>query len=337
MRIAIIRLSALGDIIISASFVSCIVEIFEGCEIDWYVDSRFAGILQDSPLVKVYAIPLKTYIKTFNFRALFSLRRDLKKKEYDYVIDMQGLLKSALVGSFFQTKNFIGFDKKSIKEPLASFFYQQKIEIDYQESITKRNAKILFEALNPSKDFEIFFQNAMRSRSRIFGYTQGAKTLIKQEIFQDKKNILLLLEASLEAKSYSTKRIIELLKLVKNKEWGFLLLYYQDFDKAKEIFESCKNDVAIKILPKINLDAIKALVDSVDLVIGGDTGITHLAWAMEKASITLYGNTPLKRFELLGVHNISLSGNEQANYNKNDFSINHIEPSLILESMERVL
>lgn len=337
MKIAIIRLSALGDVVVSASMVACIKEIFKDCEIDWYVDERFGDILKDSPLVNVCVIPLKRYIKTYSFLKLFKIFKDMRQKQYDYVIDMQGLLKSAIIGKIFKTKCFVGFDRNSAKEGMASFFYTKKVCIDYEESILKRNAKLLYEALIPAMDFEQFMELALQCRKNIFGYTAMADNFIENELFKNKKNILLLLEASIVAKSYSAKNYIKLLDELQGKDYGFLLLCYQDIEKAKEIFEACKTKVELKILSKINLDQIKALVDKVELIIGGDTGITHLGWAMQNASITLYGNTPLQRFQLIGEKNISLSGNKMAKYDKNDLSINLIEPSAIIESMEKLI
>ena len=71
------------------------------------------------------------------------------------------------------------------------------------------------------------------------------------------------------------------------------------------------------------------LVAQMDLVIGGDTGITHLAWAFHRPSITLFGATPAQRFNLSTRQNLYLSANEQANYKKDDFSIREISPSRI--------
>jgi ADP-heptose:LPS heptosyltransferase len=49
------------------------------------------------------------------------------------------------------------------------------------------------------------------------------------------------------------------------------------------------------VLPKIDLNTLKALISRVDLVIGNDTGPTHMAWALNIPSITIFGNTPAYR------------------------------------------
>lgn len=337
MRIAIIRLSALGDIIVSAAFVSCLRELFLDIEIDWYIDERFSSILNSQEKFFLKVLPLKRYLKSFNLLAIKREFQKLSKETYDCVIDMQGLLKSAVIGKFFNTEKYVGFGKDSIKEPLASFFYTKRVDISYQSSIMLRNAKILFEALNPKMNFEDFMKLALSKRKMIFTYSQSDKDMIKDLLFPQKKNILFILEASMESKTYSAKNFIELGKSFCNEEISLLLLQHQDFSKANEIYNSLKDLIEIRILPRMELGKIKALIDSVDLVIGGDTGITHLAWAMERPSITLYGNTPLKRFYLIGDKNIALSGNEEASYDRNDFSINNISPKIILEHVKEIL
>ncbi|WP_104697516.1 MULTISPECIES: lipopolysaccharide heptosyltransferase I [unclassified Helicobacter] len=337
MKIAIIRLSALGDIIISASFVSCLRELFTDLKIDWYVDERFSSILNSQENFSLKVLPLKRYLKSFNLLGIKREYQELKKETYDCVIDMQGLIKSAIIGKIFNTKKYVGFARDSIKEPLASSFYTQKVKISYQSSIILRNAKIIFEALNPKMNFEDFVDFALKKRKTIFTYQQSEKQAIEGFLESGKKNILFILEASMESKTYSAKNFIELGKRLCDKNMSILLLYHQDFSKANEIYKGLNNHIKIKILPKLGLGGVKALIDSIDLVIGGDTGITHLAWAMNKPSITLFGNTPLERFCLTGTKNIALSGNKKANYDKNDFSINKIAPEMILKCIEEIL
>lgn len=104
------------------------------------------------------------------------------------------------------------------------------------------------------------------------------------------------------------------------------MLWHADEDKANVLYGALKNQCDVLLLPKLTLNEVKALLFKMDLIIGGDTGITHLAWALQKPSITLYGNTPMERFKLESPINVSLTGNSNANYHKKDFSIQNIEP-----------
>ena len=74
-----------------------------------------------------------------------------------------------------------------------------------------------------------------------------------------------------------------------------------------------------------------------NLVIGGDTGIVHLAWALNIPSITLFGATPSSRFSLTTPKNLHIQANKNANYDKNDFSINDILPREIFDLSLKIL
>lgn len=115
MRIAIIRLSAFGDVVISSKLIAGIKMLDKSNTIDFFIDERFSGIIKDSPYINT--------IHSLNF--------------------MQGLLKSALVGKFLQSDSFVGFSYKSAREGLASLFYTHRIKIAYDENILKRNCSFV--------------------------------------------------------------------------------------------------------------------------------------------------------------------------------------------------
>lgn len=155
MKIAIVRLSALGDIIVSAVFLALIKERFANAQIEWFVDERFGAILEHSPYIdKLHPIALKSALTTFNPLKIFKLFKSLRAYEYDIVIDMQGLIKSALITQMLKAPKKVGFDYASAREGLSAFFYSQKVSIAYNESVLKRNFTLLSHALNlPKKNF----------------------------------------------------------------------------------------------------------------------------------------------------------------------------------------
>lgn len=320
MRLGIIKLSALGDIVVAMSFLPILKE--KGYSIDWFVDQRFEEILQNSPYINtIYSLPLKQSLKNKNFKSLMHHLRHLQNLQpYDLLIDMQGLIKSAILGKFIPSKCFRGFGFSSCKESISAFFYQEKINIAYQENILKRNAKIL-SLENPNHNLHPF------------GFTQAAQQKITSLLQTPYKKVLLLIEASRPQKMYPIDHLITLCQSLKDESIAFFVLYYAYQQKAQDL---CSQSQAI-LLPKLNLDEVKALIANIDCVIGGDTGITHLAWAMNKPSITLYGNTPIERFRLKGEKNISLSGNAYANYKHNDFSIAKISPLEIKKHLLEIL
>ncbi len=332
MKIAIVRLSALGDIIVSAVFLAAIKERFTNAQIEWFVDERFGAILEHSPYIdKLHPIALKRTLTTFNPLKIFKLFKSLRAYEYDIVIDMQGLIKSALITQMLKAPKKVGFDCTSAREGLSAFFYSQKVSIAYNESVLKRNFTLLSHALNlPKKEIS----EGLRSRSKVFSYQDSPK-IDALNLNKNKPKILFVLETSKINKTYPIERFKELALALEN--FQICLLWHADEDKANVLYGTLKNQCDVLLLPKLTLNEVKALLFKMDLIIGGDTGITHLAWALQKPSITLYGNTPMERFKLESPINVSLTGNSNANYHKKDFSIQNIEPKKIKECVLNIL
>ncbi|GAA8951173.1 lipopolysaccharide heptosyltransferase I [Helicobacter pylori] len=332
MKIAIVRLSALGDIIVSAVFLALIKERFTNAQIEWFVDERFGAILEHSPYIdKLHPIALKSTLTTFNPLKIFKLFKSLRAYEYDMVIDMQGLIKSALITQMLKAPKKVGFDYASAREGLSAFFYSQKVSIAYNESVLKRNFTLLSHALNlPKKEIS----EGLSSRSKVFSYQDSPK-IDALNLNENKPKILFVLETSKINKTYPIERFKELALALEN--FQICLLWHASEDKATALYGALKNQRDVLLLPKLTLNEVKALLFKMDLIIGGDTGITHLAWALQKPSITLYGNTPMERFKLESPINVSLTGNSNANYHKKDFSIQNIEPKKIKECVLNIL
>lgn len=332
MRIAIIRLSSLGDVISSAVFLKFIKDEFTKkygkVHITFIVDASFKEILENSPYIDyICDIPLRKSKK--NKKNIFDVFSKLRSLQYfDIVIDFQGLLKSAIIGKILKTNEFIGYSKDSAREKIASFFYTKKVHIAYKEHILKRQYEILKNILDLDSTFSF---DLLDNREGILKSSNTAQSKIDNFIDSNNINILFVAEASKAEKEYSLDLFYKLAIALKS-NINNLKIYLIWDKKEKEIRELGARDDVFYVCDKLNFDEIKALLSKLNLVIGGDTGITHLAWALNTSSITLYGNTPLKRYELCGDKFISMSHLNTNEIIKGDFSINKIQPDEIAKS-----
>ncbi len=320
----------------SAVFLEAIKECLPNAQIEWFVDERFSAILEHSPYIdKLHPIALKSALTTFNPLKIFKLFKSLRTYEYDIIIDMQGLVKSALIAQTLKAPKKVGFDYASARESLSAFFYSQKVSIAYDEPILKRNFTLLSHALNlPQKEILKEISESLSSRAKAFSYQPSPK-INALNLNENKPKVLFVLETSKINKTYPIERFKELALMLEN--FQICLLWHADEDKANALYGALKNQRDVLLLPKLTLNEVKALLFKMDLIIGGDTGITHLAWALQKPSITLYGNTPMERFKLESPINVSLTGNSNANYHKKDFSIQNIDPKKIKECVLNIL
>ncbi len=94
------------------------------------------------------------------------------------------------------------------------------------------------------------------------------------------------------------------------------------------------------VLPKLDLNSLKAVVANSDLVIGNDTGPTHMAWALNVPSITIFGCTPGTRNTYETKINKIIESDSKVNplkLNRDDYSIKNIDEKEIVNLIEELL
>ena len=154
MRIAIVKLSALGDIVHAMVVLQFIKKFNKEISIDWIVEECYKDLLEFHPDInQVHVINLK---KAKENKSLSLFQTELKNAKklgpYDLVIDMQGLVKSAIISKLIPSKITIGFDKISVRERFASIFYNKTFTFNYDKNIILRNVELINFALNLKKN-----------------------------------------------------------------------------------------------------------------------------------------------------------------------------------------
>lgn len=321
LRIAIVRLSALGDIVNTAVVLQIIHHYYPDALIDWFVEEAFAPILQNHPLIhEVIPVPLKRLKKNKSFTLLKEMIHSLKsRKRYDHIIDAQGLLKSAIVASFLPGR-IHGFDRKSAREAIAAWFYATSSSIPYEISVIRRNVMVITEALNiPYSDALI------EQKAPVFDSPSASH----------ENKIALVIGASWKSKCYPKEHFAALCDLLPypcHLVWGST----SEYDDAVWIQEHSKNAI---VTPKMSLKELVDFIANCTLIIGNDTGPTHIAWAMNRPSITLFGPTNERMIYPTPI-NIGIKSPSHVDIfhiNRNDFSICDIDPHLIATKAKEIL
>jgi heptosyltransferase-1 len=324
MRIAIVKLSALGDIIHSMVVLEYIKKAYPNAYIEWIVESRFAHILYNNPHIDhITELNLKELKKKKSLSMLKEQVAKIKELgEFDIAIDLQGLIKSALVTYLIDAKHRWGFDKHSTREGLASLFYSNKATIAYSANVIDRNCYLVSKAL----DIEIGKEEILAKNSSLY-YSSDIGTY--------KEYIVLITGASTANKMYPKERLLELSKL-------FDIDIYAIWGSAEEesIAEYLAQNSDVHKAPKFTLDELKAFIAHSRLVIGADTGPTHMAWALNIPSITIFGNTPEYRNTYTTDINKTIKSDsivDPLKLDKSDFSIAQIEPKDIYTIAKELL
>ena len=92
-------------------------------------------------------------------------------------------------------------------------------------------------------------------------------------------------------------------------------------------------------MPKLSLDELKYVIQQSSLLIGNDTGPTHMAWALNRPSITLFGPTPIERALQTPINKVLQSSSKVNHFklDKNDFSIKEVKVSDIIKIANNLL
>ena len=316
LKIAIVKLSALGDIVHAAIVLQFIKKHCPNAHITWLVDARFASLLKDHPLIdELVILPLKE-----SFKKSYKIIKTLGK--FDKVIDLQGLFKSAVVAKLLG-KEIYGFSRESVKEKIAARLYRHKFKIDYNENIIVRNLSLVGYALNFSFDrYEILKKSPCFEICKKFKNESG------------KKRVLIAAFASEESKIYD--KFKDVIRLLDGCE--IYLCYGSESEKTRA--EAIISGTSAKLLEKLSIKDMIDFIASCDLVIGNDSGLTHLAWAVNRPSITLFGNRPSHRNAYVTDKNLVVDMGKQIDarsIDKNDFCIREIYPETVANFAKRLL
>ncbi|WP_103606816.1 lipopolysaccharide heptosyltransferase I [Campylobacter concisus] len=316
LKIAIVKLSALGDIVHAAIVLQFIKKHCPNAHITWLVDARFASLLKDHPLIdELVVLPLKE-----SFKKSYKIIKTLGK--FDKIIDLQGLFKSAVVAKLLG-KEIYGFSRESVKEKIAARLYRHKFKIDYNENIIVRNLSLVGYALNFSFD-----RDEILEKSLCFEICKKFKNE------SGKKRVLIAAFASEESKIYD--KFKDVIRLLDGCE--IYLCYGSESEKARA--EAIISGTFAKLLEKLSIKDMIDFIASCDLVIGNDSGLTHLAWAVNRPSITLFGNRPSHRNAYVTDKNLVVDMGKEIDarsIDKNDFCIREIYPETVANFAKRLL
>jgi len=330
MKIAIVKLSALGDIVHAMAALQFIKQVLPESKIDWIVEQGFSSVLEHNPHINaILCVNLKA-LKIDKFQ-LFSEIKKLRKyaeNNYDIVIDIQGLIKSAIVSRILGPN--VGFNKESIRETAAAFLYKKAFFVPYEKNVIHRNLDLISAALN--RPFE---KDLLDKKDPFLFFVDKDKEKTAPLLMNEQKTIVHILGSSWESKVYPKEKFVEIIQAL---EGNHLLVWGNDDEHASAHYVSQNSHS--RIVPRLTLNELKALISYADLVIGADSGPTHFAWALNRPSITIFGPTPSERNTLSSKINKVIDCGKKIDalkLDKKDLCIQQIEAKNIVNIAKELL
>jgi len=280
MNVLIVRTSSMGDLIHTWPAITELKTHYPNLRISWLAEENFADIPRLHPAVE-QVIPMawrrwrKRLFAADTRAEMKAVYQQLQATRWDLVVDCQGLLKSAIPAKLSRGP-LTGYDRHSIREPLACLLYDKTHRVDWSLSAVERCRLLL---------------------SKVFGYQPegsprfGVPAAARPAWLQDDQYAVLLHATSRASKEWPEQYWIALGERL-NAQHGLQLIIpwgnAAEQQRAQRLAAAMPQAV---VAPRMNLVEACGLLGHARAVIGVDTGLSHLANALNVPLVAIYTDT----------------------------------------------
>ena len=281
MRVLIVKTTSMGDVIHTLPALTDAANAIPDIKFDWVVEEGFAEIPRWHPAVdKVIPVAVrrwrKSIMSTIRSGEWRRFKKDLKAKEYDAVIDAQGLIKSALITRMANGPKF-GLDKNSAREPAAARFYDHPQDIPWEQHAVERVRQLFAQSLG--------YELPNRAGEFSLDKTRFADDLIDKTPY-----VVFIHGTTWPTKHWPEAYWCQLAQMVQAAGYHVVIPWGNEKEKerAKCISKCCDS---IEVLPRLSLSGVAGVIANAKAVVAVDTGLGHMTAALETPAISLYGPT----------------------------------------------
>lgn len=282
MRVLIVKVSSLGDIIHTLPAVTDAQKAHANLTFDWVVEENFVEVPSWHPAVEnVIPVAIRRWrgnlVQTYLNHEFRAFKRALQGVHYDLVIDAQGLIKSGLISRLSKGLT-IGLSNRTIREPLATLFYNKVYSVPWTEHAVDRVRQLFSRALKYRYDKESIDYGIDLSR------------IGSQAVTENPKQVVFLHGTTWGTKHWPEHYWRHLAHIAASEGYEVLLPWGDNREKQRAEFIAKQND-SVTVLDKQSLSGLAQYINGSSGVIAVDTGLGHLAAALAKPTVSLYGPT----------------------------------------------
>ena len=314
MRVLLVKMSSMGDVLHALPALTDARAAHPDIQFDWIVEKGFVEIPTWHPAVEqVFPIELRRWRKRLWSPAVWRQMRDFFDQvaasgPYDLILDAQGLLKSAFVARKAQkalknrgfsagqkndpvkmgeTPLIAGFDRASAREPLAARFYDRTFHVPVAQHAIDRLRQLFAHAL----DYPV------PQRGLDYGITppqteHGLAVHAPYWVF--------LHGTTWETKLWPEGHWRQLIEYAAQDRRQIVLPWGDEEEKARSLQLAQRFDHVVVPDARLSLDAMASLLGHAEQVVAVDTGLAHLAAALNVPTVVLYRVTDPQRVGALG-------------------------------------
>ena len=273
----------MGDVVHNLPVVGDLRAAVPDCRIDWVVEEAFSAIPRLHPGIdQVIPVAIRRWRRqpfAARSRSEFAdLRNRLRKTRYDEIIDTQGLLKSALIAWMANGRSH-GLDWKSSREPLR-IFYDKVYAVPWSTHAVVRNRVLASEALGYALSGNPEYGIAARP--------EGVPSTVS--VLNSGDFAMLLHATSAKEKEWPEDDWVRLGEYLAARGLTSVLPFGNADEKRRSERLAARIPGA-RVPPSLGLDQLAALMSKSRIVVGVDTGLTHLAVALGLPAIGIYRKT----------------------------------------------
>ena len=337
MRILIVKVSSLGDIIHTLPAVTDAAKARKDVVFDWVVEENFVEVPGWHPAVdKVIPVSIRrwrrNFLKTWFKREVRSFRQRLQAEHYDLVIDAQGLIKSGIISRMSKGLT-IGLSNQTAREPLSSLFYNQSYSVPWNGHAVDRVRQLFSRALNYRYNKQLVDYGIDISRIGDMGGDMGHPLNMSNDSDNSdtghpssmghplekaggdraqtpdhSRSVLFLHGTTWASKHWPDAYWRNLGEVAAVAGYQILLPWGDERDRRRAELIAGGNDRAT-VLEKQTLSGLAQQILKAEGVIAVDTGLGHLAAALGKPALTLYGPTNPDLTGTFGPRQLHLTSN----------------------------
>ena len=295
LRVLIVRVGAMGDVLHGLPAVMALRRALPECFVGWAIEPRWRALLAaegaevrgtEMPVVdRVHLVRTREWkrrsFSAETLRGVAALRKELQAERYDVCVDLQGSIRSGVLGWMAEARRYVGASKP--REGPAAIFYGEQVEVQARHVIAGAcevvgagvEARLNAAAVELPRDPE-----AERWCGR------------KLSGFAAERGFVLLCPgAGWGAKQWPAARYAELARGLHAQGWRVMVNGGSAEGEGVEAIAGASEAQAVRC----DLGQLIALSRRAALVVGGDTGPVHLAAALGRPVVALFGPTdPLR-------------------------------------------
>jgi heptosyltransferase-1 len=279
-RLLIVKTSSLGDVVHMLPALTDAARRYPGLQADWVVEESFAAVPAWHPNVaRVHRVAIRRWRRAWSSAETRQewrvFRSGLRATAYDAVVDAQGLLKSALITRQARGPKW-GYDWASAREPLAAFAWSHRVQVAKDLHAIERNRLLLAATLGYTLD----------GLGLDYGL-QATRFEPPPELELSAGYVLGLHGTSRPEKEWPFDAWIEIARRLAQTGRSLLLPWgnEREHQRAQRVAQEASG---VRVLPRLGLDPLAAIIARADAVIGMDTGLMHIAAALGRGGVALF-------------------------------------------------